>query len=84
MPTLETLRRRQMLTQAALAQRAKVASSTVYLIERGEPGYRPRFAVIQKISAALGVEPKEVDEFRSALGIQFSGGHADNGGHSGS
>lgn len=67
MTTLEITRRRKLLTQAALAKAAGVASSTVYLIERGGPSYRPRLTVIQKLCAALGVEPADVDEFRSAI-----------------
>ena len=68
MPALSALRRRRMLTQRALAEKAGVALSTVYGLEAGHRP-RPRFGVMQQIAVALGVDPAEVDEFRPALGL---------------
>ncbi len=65
MPTLREARAARLLTVRGLAERAGVAFSTVHLIETGKS--IPRFGVIQKLSAALGVEPAEVDEFRAAI-----------------
>ena len=65
MPTLREARAARLLTVRGLAERAGVAFSTVHLIETGKS--IPRFEVIRKLSAALGVEPVEVDEFRAAI-----------------
>lgn len=65
MPTLREVRAARLLTVRALAERAGVAFSTVHLIETGKS--LPRFAVIQKLSAALDVEPGEVEEFAAAI-----------------
>jgi transcriptional regulator with XRE-family HTH domain len=64
-PTLKEARAVRLLTLRALAERADVAVSTVHLIETGKSV--PRFGVIQKLSAALGVEPQEVTEFAAAI-----------------
>ncbi len=63
---LAVLRRRKMLTQRQLAAEAHVAPSTIYVLEAGRRT-RPRFAVLQKIAAALGVDVTEVDEFRRVI-----------------
>jgi transcriptional regulator with XRE-family HTH domain len=65
MQTLKAARAERLLTVRGLAERAGVAPSTVYLIESGRSV--PRFEAIQKISAALGVEPREVAEFAAAI-----------------
>jgi transcriptional regulator with XRE-family HTH domain len=65
MPTLKEARAARLLTVRALAERAGVAPSTVYLAENGRSA--PRFAVIEKLSAALGVEPAEIAEFAAAI-----------------
>jgi transcriptional regulator with XRE-family HTH domain len=64
MPRLASLRRRRLLSQRELAQRAGIASSSVYSIENGRTV--PRVGVMRKIVAALGIaDPMEVDEFRA-------------------
>jgi DNA-binding XRE family transcriptional regulator len=69
MPTLEAIRRRKLLTQAELAAKAGVASSTVYLIESGKSKHKPRMSVMRKLAEALSVEHTDVDEFRAALDL---------------
>ena len=66
MASLEVVRRRALLTQRELAQKAGVALSTVFLIEKGRQP-RPSLRVIRSISSALGVPADEIDEFRAAL-----------------
>lgn len=65
MPTLKEARAAKLLTVRALAAKAGVAASTVYLIENGRA--TPRFSVIAKLCTALGVEPAAVDEFAAAM-----------------
>ncbi len=65
MVTLKEARAERLLTVRALAERAGVAFSTVHLIETRKSV--PRFEVIQKLSAALGVEPKDIAEFAGAI-----------------
>ncbi len=65
MVTLKEARAARLLTVRALAERAGVAFSTVHLIETGKSV--PRFDAIQKISMALGVEPRDVAEFAAAI-----------------
>lgn len=66
MTSLAVLRRRKLLTQRQLAERAQVAPSTIYVLEAGRRT-RPRFKVLQKIAGALHVEVEEVDEFRRVI-----------------
>ena len=72
MPTLKEARAERLLTVRALAEKAGVAPSTVFLVENGQS--KPRFGIIQKLSAALGVEPKEIDEFAEAIRLAAEGG----------
>jgi transcriptional regulator with XRE-family HTH domain len=65
MRTLKEARAERLMTVRGLAERAGVAPSTVYLIENGRSV--PRFDAIQKLSAALGVEPRDVEEFAAAI-----------------
>ena len=65
MVTLREARAARLLTVRGLAERAGVAFSTVHLVETGRSV--PRFEVSQKLSAALGVEPGEVEEFAAAI-----------------
>jgi transcriptional regulator with XRE-family HTH domain len=60
------IRRRQLLSQRALAARAGVALSTIYLLEAGRTE-RVTFKVMRAVSDALGVAPESVAEFRRAL-----------------
>lgn len=66
MTSLAVLRRRKLLTQRQLAERAQVAPSTIYVLEAGRRT-RPRFDVLQKIARALEVDVEEVDEFRRVI-----------------
>ena len=65
MPTLRQVRTARLLTIRALADRAGVAPSTVYLIEAGRT--RPTLRVIRQLSSALAVAPETVDEFREVI-----------------
>jgi DNA-binding XRE family transcriptional regulator len=65
MAPLRTIRRRQLMSQRDLAQKAGVTASTIYLIEVGRT--EPRLKVMRQICEALGVKPQDVDEFRRAL-----------------
>jgi transcriptional regulator with XRE-family HTH domain len=64
--SLEVTRRRQLLSQRALAERSGVSESTIYAIE-GRKSTHPRLEVMRKLCDALGVEPMDVDEFRRAV-----------------
>jgi transcriptional regulator with XRE-family HTH domain len=63
---LATLRKRKLLSQRDLARQAGVALSTIYLLEAGRTE-RATFKVMRAVSAALGVPPEAVAEFRRAL-----------------
>lgn len=65
MAPLRIVRRRRLLTQRDLAEKAGVMLSTVYLIETGRT--TPVLKVMRKICAALDVGPEEIDEFRAVL-----------------
>ncbi len=71
MQTLKETRAARLLTVRGLAERAGVAFSTVHLIETGKAV--PRFEMIEKLSAALGVEPGDVTEFAAAIAGVASG-----------
>ena len=63
---LATARKRQLLSQRALAARAGVALSTVYLLEVGKTE-RATFKVMRALSDALGVSPESIAEFRRVM-----------------
>jgi transcriptional regulator with XRE-family HTH domain len=63
---LASLRKRQLLSQRALAKKAGVALSTIYLLEAARTG-RPTFKVMRAVSAALGVPAESIAEFRQAM-----------------
>jgi transcriptional regulator with XRE-family HTH domain len=56
---IATLREERVLTQAELAEMARISPSTLSLIESGKVP-RPHVGTIRKISRALGVEPLEL------------------------
>ncbi len=56
---IATLREEQALTQAELAERAKISPSTLSLIENGKVPH-PHVGTIRKIARALGVEPQDL------------------------
>jgi transcriptional regulator with XRE-family HTH domain len=64
---LATIRKRQLLSQRALAARAGVALSTIYLLEAGRTE-RVTFKVMRSVSDALGVPPDSIAEFQRVLG----------------
>ena len=65
MASLREERVKRLLSVRALAKRAGVAPTTVHLIETGQR--LPQYLTIQRLSAALGVAPQDVTEFRDAL-----------------
>jgi transcriptional regulator with XRE-family HTH domain len=66
MPSLRQTRVSRLLTIRELAQRARVAPSTVYLTEAGRT--RPSLRVIRQLAATLAIEPQAVDEFARVIG----------------
>ena len=62
---LATLRRRQLLTQRALAEKAGVTQATRVALENGRA--TPRIQTMEKIATALGVHPMEIAEFNRAI-----------------
>jgi transcriptional regulator with XRE-family HTH domain len=63
---LAAIRKRHLLSQRDLAHQAGVALSTVYLLEAGKTE-RTTFKVMRAVSAALGVEPNSIAEFRRTI-----------------
>ena len=63
---LAAIRKRQLLSQRALAARAGVALSTIYLLEAGRTD-RATFKVMRAVSQALGVPAESISEFRRAM-----------------
>jgi transcriptional regulator with XRE-family HTH domain len=59
---LAAVRKRQLLSQRALAARAGVALSTIYLLEAGRTD-RVTFKVMRAVSDALAVPPESIAEF---------------------
>ena len=68
---LRELRSRRLLSIRDLADQAGVAPGTIVRIEAGEP--LPRFVTMRKIAAALGVEPREIEEFARAIEARAQG-----------
>lgn len=60
MKALATIRRRRRLTQAQLAEMAGLDQGTISKIENEDKGYNYTADIIQKLSAALNVEPAEL------------------------
>ena len=63
--TLRQARAARMLTVRGLAERAGCSPHTVHQVELGLR--LPRFDTVKRLSAALGVEPTEIAEFRRAM-----------------
>jgi transcriptional regulator with XRE-family HTH domain len=79
MASLREVRAERLLTIRELAKLGSVAPSTIYLIESGRTIPRP--VIVRRLAAALGVDPKEIDEFRrtielSKVGVQRTRGSA--------
>ncbi len=64
---LRQWRKERLLTIAGLATAAGCAYRTVRMAEVGEATPQP--GTIKRLSAALGVEPAAVVEFRRAMGL---------------
>jgi CheY-like chemotaxis protein len=62
---LREVRVEHLLSIRELARAAGVAPSPIYLIEAGRT--TPQLSIIRKIAGALGVEPREISEFRQAI-----------------
>lgn len=62
---LVTARRNQLLSQRDLAKKAGVTPSTIYLIEAGRT--TPRLSIMRRLSDALHVNPRDIDEFQYAI-----------------
>ena len=65
MRTLRAWRAERLLTLRDLARVVGVSAMTIDRIEAGGPV--PRLPIVQRIAAALAVEPEEVAEFRAAI-----------------
>jgi len=62
---LSELRARRLLSVRKLAEAAGVAPATIYHIEHGRTS--PSFRAIRDISAALDVDPLDVEEFAAVI-----------------
>ncbi len=58
-------RAEQLLSSKTLAAKAGVSNKTIIGVENGR--HLPTFRTIQRLCAALGVEPGEVAEFAAAI-----------------
>jgi transcriptional regulator with XRE-family HTH domain len=65
------LRRERLQTIRELAERTGVSTRTVLRIEHGVQ--TPQLGTIKKLAAALEVDPREVREFRAAMGLPPEG-----------
>ncbi len=72
--SLASVRKSKLLSQRALAHKAGVALSTIYMLEAGrtertEAGRTERttFKVIRAVSEALSVPPESIAEFRRVV-----------------
>ncbi len=63
--TLAAARARRLLSVRKLAELAGVAPATVYHIEHGRTA--PSFRAIRDISAALDVDPLDIEEFAAMI-----------------
>jgi transcriptional regulator with XRE-family HTH domain len=63
MTTLREARLRALLSMRQLARQAELSATTIYLLETGQR--TPQLLTVHKLSRALGVNPAEIDEFRS-------------------
>lgn len=65
------LRRERLQTIRELADRAGVSTRTVLRIEHGVQ--TPQLGTIKKLATALGMDPRDVREFRAAMGLPPEG-----------
>jgi transcriptional regulator with XRE-family HTH domain len=66
-PSLKAARLQKLLTQQELADKSGIRQETIARIERGHQAASLR--TIRALSAALGLPPTEIDEFRASLGL---------------
>ena len=62
---LRELRIQALLTQKELGEKAGVATVTIAFLERGAQLPSPKTS--RKLAAALGVDPKQIDEVQQAV-----------------
>ena len=62
---LSEARRQKLLSVRRLAEAANVAPTTVYHLEHGRT--TPSFRAIRDISAALEMDPLDIDEFAAVI-----------------
>ena len=67
MQTLRQARHERLLSIRGLAGRAGVSHVTVITTESGRR--MPSYGTVRRLSRALGVEPRDVAEFRRAMGL---------------
>lgn len=65
MQTLREWRIARLMSTRVLADAAQISNKTLIDIEHGRR--RPQYSTISKLSAALNVEPLEVQEFAESL-----------------
>ena len=75
MVTLREARLQALLSMRQLARQAGVSPTTIQLLEGGQ--HSPQLLTIYKLSRALGVEPAEIDEFRSATVVHGKADESD-------
>lgn len=76
MKSLQQWRVSRLLGVKALAAKAGVSNKTIVEIEHGRQ--IARFRTIQRLSAALDVEPREVTEFARAMALASGDANADS------
>lgn len=62
---LATMRRRRLLTQRALAEKAGITHAALVALELGRA--TPRIQTMNKIATALDVAPMDIAEFKRAI-----------------
>ena len=62
---LVELRADRLLSIRGLAQKSGLSQRTVHTVERGMT--KPTLNTVRKLSAALEIDPREVEEFREAI-----------------
>lgn len=73
MAPFRTYRQDRLLSIRDLARKADVSPQTIQGVELGTRTPRPSTMI--KLAAALGVEPREIDEFRDAIAKWIEGGN---------
>lgn len=71
MAPLRTHRQDRLLSIRDLAKKAGVSPQTIQGVESGK--HPPRPSTMRKIAEALGIEAREIDEFRDAIADWIKG-----------